>query len=188
MRGKSPLIFSTHRFAITRRLYRDPNAPRRELPALVAAVTSNRGEIKGIHRTFLDPVRNTKARVASPRRSLGAILGNGVRFGGIRDVVVVGEGIETVLSLKSALPELPMVAALSAAHLAAWKFPTALGRLIIASDNDDAGRQAARRLKERAEAAGVDTMTICSQQGDFNNDLQGMAPAGFRCQLGVSLP
>jgi hypothetical protein len=37
---------------------------------------------------------------------------------------VVGEGIETVLSLKRALPELPKVAALSAARLAAWEFPS----------------------------------------------------------------
>ena len=41
----------------------------------------------------------------------------------IDDIVLVGEGIETVLSLKSALPDLPMVAALSAGHLAAWEIP-----------------------------------------------------------------
>ena len=125
-----------------------------------------------MHRTFLDPARKDKACVPSPRRSLGAILGNGVRFGKIDEVVLVGEGIETVLSIKSALPELSMVAALSAAHLAAWELPSRLRRLVIACDNDDAGRRAALRLKERAEAVDVDVKTICSLRADFNSDLR----------------
>ncbi|HEY8129370.1 MAG TPA: toprim domain-containing protein [Hyphomicrobium sp.] len=170
-------------------LYRDtPDSLPQRLPALVAAVTDNSGEVTGVHRTFLDPTRKDKARVSSPRRSLGAILGNGVRFGVIEDFAIIGEGIETVLSLKSALRQLPMVAALSAAHLAAWEFPAGLRRLIIARDNDDAGRHASWRLKKRAEAAGVDTVTICSQRGDFNNDLQRMTSASFRRQLGSSIP
>ena len=109
-------------------LYRELNSPPRSFPALVAAVTDNSGEITGIHRTFLDPARDDKASVASPRRSLGVILGNGVRFGAIEDFAIIGEGIETVLSLKSAFDNIPMVAALSAAHLAGWEFPGKLRR------------------------------------------------------------
>ena len=60
-------------------------------PACIALFSIRRARIK---RAF-----------SSPRRSLGAILGNGVRFGKIDDVVIIGEGIETVLSLKSALPD-----------------------------------------------------------------------------------
>ena len=101
--------------------YRErPGASSRKLPALVAAVTNHDGEITGVHRTWLDPSRNDKVCVSSPRRSLGAILGNGVRFGTIEDIVLIDEGIETVLSLKNVLPDLTMVAALSASHLAAW--------------------------------------------------------------------
>ncbi|MFY9656614.1 MAG: toprim domain-containing protein [Methylocystis sp.] len=154
-------------------LYRDtPDSLPQRLPALLAAVTDNSGEITGIHRTFLDPERNTKANVASPRRSLGVIFGNGVRFGVIRDVAVVGEGIETVLSLKSALPLLPMVAALSATHLAAWEFPSGLRRLIIAADNDPAGRGAASKFADRAKIAGVGVEIIVSRGEDFNDDMQ----------------
>ena len=157
-------------------IYRDsPNAPSCKLPALVAAVTDNSGEITGIHRTFLDPARGTKANVASPRRALGAILGNGVRFAVIEEFAIIGEGIETVLSLKTLVPHLPMVAALSAAHLAAWKIPAGLRRLIIAADNDGAGRRAARTLAERAEAEGVEVQTIVSTGKDFNDDLRRVA-------------
>jgi hypothetical protein len=160
-------------------LYRDsPNSLPQRLPALVAAVTDNSGKITGIHRTFLDPARNDKANVASPRRSLGAILGNGVRFGKIDEVVVVGEGIETVLSLKSVLPVLPMVAALSAAHLRAWEFPIGLRRLIIAADNDPAGRRAASKLSERGKGAGVDVEIVVSRSADFNDDFRNILETG----------
>jgi len=158
-------------------IYREhANSAPCKLPALVAAVTNHAGAIMGIHRTFLDPKRNAKANVASPRRSLGAILGHGVRFGVIDDFAIVGEGIETVLSLKSVAPHLPMIATLSAAHLAAWKIPVGLRRLVIAADNDRAGRSAARKLAERAEAAGVDVEIVVSRGDDFNDDLQHIAP------------
>lgn len=153
-------------------LYRDSNSPSRRLPALVAAVTDNSGEIRGIHRTFLDPASHDKANVASPRRSLGAILGNGVRFGVIDDYAIIGEGIETVLSLKSAFPDTPMVAALSAAHLAAWRPPSNLRRLVIAADNDGPGRNAACRLSERMSEHRIDATTIIPFSADFNSELR----------------
>ena len=46
-----------------------------------------------------------------------------VRFGVADDVLAAGEGIETMLSLRSVLPTMPMVAALSANHLAAIAVP-----------------------------------------------------------------
>jgi hypothetical protein len=82
-------------------------------PALIAAVTDLSGTITGAHRTWLDPSARDKAPVDTPRRAMGHLLGNGVRFGVATDVMAAGEGIETMLSVRSALPDLPMVAALS---------------------------------------------------------------------------
>ena len=162
-------------------LYRDtPNSPPQKLPALVAAVTDNSGEVTGIHRTFLDPTRKDKARVPSPRRSLGAILGHGVRFGVIDDFAIIGEGIETVFSLKCVFPRVPMLAALSAAHLAAWRPPSSLRRLIIAADNDEPGRSAAHRLSERMRECDVDTTTIIPSSVDFNSELRRTSPENMR--------
>ena len=45
------------------------------------------------------------------------------------EVMAAGEGIETVLSIPQVLPDMPMLAALSAAHLAAILFPDTLRRL-----------------------------------------------------------
>ena len=166
--------------------YRDRfDSPPQKLPALVAAVTDNSGVITGIHRTFLDLARNCKADVVSPRRSLGAILGNGVRFGMIDDFAIIGEGIETVLSIKSAFPDIPMVAALSAAHLAGWEFPNGLRRLIIAADNDEAGHRASWRLGERVKVAQVETVTIFPRGGDFNSDLLSASCEAIREQFEV---
>ena len=88
-------------------------------PALIAAVTDLDGTVTGVHRTWLDPSGKGKAPVATPRRAMGHLLGNGVRFGRVDDTMVAGEGIETMLSLAEVLPSLPGIAALSANHLAA---------------------------------------------------------------------
>jgi len=164
-------------------LYRDPDSPPKKLPALVAAVTDNSGEIRGIHRTFLDPARNDKANVVSPRRSLGAILGNSVRFGVIDDFAIIGEGIETILSLKSALPKIPMVAALSAAHLVAWRPPPNLRQLVIAADNDEPGRSAARRLSVRMREHRIDVNTIEPLGADFNCELHDASCETLRSRV-----
>ena len=104
--------------------YRETNKASLEAwPALLAAVTDSGGRITGIQRTWLDRHRPDKAPIANPRRALGHLLSNGVRFGAAADVMDAGEGIETMLALKSVLPMLPMIAALSANHLGAFDLP-----------------------------------------------------------------
>ena len=77
-------------------------------------------------------------------------------------VLLAGEGIETVLSLKCVLPGLPMIAALSANHLAALDLAPTLARLYVARDRDPAGRMvAAGRLHARGGAAGIDVREWC---------------------------
>ena len=140
-------------------------------PALLAAVTDIDGNVTGIQRTWLDPRRPDKAPLADPRRALGHLLGNGVRFGKAADILAAGEGVETMLALKSVLPSLPMVAGLSANHLAALDLPPAPLRLYVARDNDAAGLKAATRLHERGKALGIDVRELVPVHGDFNLDL-----------------
>lgn len=158
--------------------YRETDrAPHEAWPALLAAVTDSGGHITGIQRTWLDRTRPEKAPIADPRRALGCLLGNGVRFGIAGDTLATGEGIETMLALKSVLPLLPMIAALSANHLAALDLSPALRRLYVARDNDAAGLHAAKRLHERGEAAGIDVRDLVPVDTDFNADL---------CRLGAA--
>jgi hypothetical protein len=151
-----------------------PDAELELWPALLAAVTDLDGTITGVQRTWLDRERPAKAPFADPRRALGYLLGNGVRFGHAADILAAGEGIETMLTLKSVLPALPMIAGLSANHLGALDLPASLRRLYVARDNDKAGLRAAERLRERNR--GIEVRELVPVQADFNLDL---------CRLGA---
>jgi hypothetical protein len=56
-------------------------APRETWPALLAAVTDPGGAITGVLRTLLARDGSGKAPIATPRRSMGRLLGHGVRLG-----------------------------------------------------------------------------------------------------------
>jgi hypothetical protein len=60
---------------------RDDNGALRQGPALIAAVTGLDGRITGVQRTWLAPDGLTKADVSDPRRSMGELLGHGIRIG-----------------------------------------------------------------------------------------------------------
>src|SRR5258708_10898446 len=130
----------------------DEHSPTETWPAMIARVTDLDGRITGAHRTWLDPSGRGKAPIDMPRRAMGDLLGNAVRFGVANDVLAAGEGIETMLSLRCVLPTLPMAAALSANHLAAMLLPLTLRRLYIARDADAAGDAAVTGLTEPAQA------------------------------------
>ncbi|RAI01438.1 DNA primase [Acuticoccus sediminis] len=155
----------------------DEHAPTETWPALIASVTDLDGHQTGAHRTWLDPngfseARLGKAPIETPRRAMGDLLGNAVRFGVADEVMAAGEGIETMLSLRCVLPDMPMAAALSAAHLAALALPVTLRRLYIVCDDDPAGEEARNSLGERAEAEGIETLTVAPMLGDLNEDLR----------------
>jgi len=159
-----------------------PGTPR-AMPAMVAAVTDLAGRIAGAHRTWLAPNGADKAAVAYPRRAMGHLLGNGVRFGEAGAVMAAGEGIESTLSLRAAVPILPAIAALSAAHLAALAFPPTLRRLYVAREADPAGRKAFAGLSARARRFGIEVLPIDSRRGDLNADLRAIGLDRLRAQI-----
>ena len=159
------------------------DAPIQTWPAIIAAVTDFGGEITGAHRTWLDPSGEDKAPIDTPRRAMGHLLGNAVRFDLAQDVMAAGEGIETVLSLRCVMPNVPMVAALSAAHLAAILFPVTLRRLYIVRDNDAAGDGAAASLIDRANAVGIEAIILSPTLEDFNEDLRRLGVDALRAAI-----
>ena len=182
-RGLSRCRFTALRFHPELR-YREGSAVRR-FPALVAAVTGDDGTILGVQRTWLDPRSTAKADVANPRKALGRIHGLAVRFGAPSGgaPLVVGEGIETVLSLVTAVPEIRAAAALSAGSLGAFAPPPGLARLVIARDNDEDGALATERLARRCARAGIAATVIIPSGNDFNDDLVALGPAALRARF-----
>jgi hypothetical protein len=170
----------------------DDSSPTETWPAMIAAVTDLDGRITGAHRTWLDPngfdaVRLGKAPIDTQRKAMGGLLGHAVRFGVAGEVMAAGEGIETMLSLRCALPAMPMAAALSANHLAALLLPLTLRRLYIARDADAAGDMALAALTERAEAAGIEALALSPRMGDFNEDLRAFGLGALRAALRIQL-
>lgn len=177
--------------------YRDLVTGRtRSYPALIAAVTDRFGTITGVHRTYLDhsgldPGSIGKAQVDTPRRALGGLLGNAVRFRFPFHVPVpvmaAGEGLESILSLIAVMSAMPMVSALTANHLAAFRPPDGCERLYIAADADAAGRHGIEGLSRRAQSLGILPLVLTPQLGDFNEDLRQLGPdrliANLRAQL-----
>ena len=182
-RGLARCRFSCLRFHPELR-YREGSSVRR-LPALVAAVTGGDGAVTGVQRTWLDPRSPAKAGVAVPRMALGRIYGRAVRFGRPADgaSLLVGEGIETVLSLVTAVPAITAAAALSAGSLGAFSAPPGVTRLVIARDNDDEGEQAAMRLARRCARAGVAAFVVVPEGDDFNDDLVALGADALRARL-----
>lgn len=159
----------------------------RALPAMLAAVTDIEGRFTGLQRTWL-AAHGTKANLDPPRRAMGKLLGNAVRFGRTETVVVVSEGIETALSLRTLMPHLPCMAALSAAHLERIDLPPGLKRLCIAVDKDPAGFLATERLQARARRCGLEVNLLFPRLGDWNDDLRETGLAACNATLNDFLP
>jgi len=166
------------------------------LPALVAAVTSLDGQVTGLQRTYLSSGLDSsgkvgKAQLADPRRSLGHLFGKGIWLGlepgEPVPVMAAGEGFETMASLRTVMPALPVAAATSANHLAGLILPPGCRRLYIAADADAAGRHGIERLSQRAGEAGILALVLRPQLGDFNDDLRHLGPAHLAAWLSDQL-
>ena len=92
-----------------------------------------------------------------------------------------------MLSLRQILPTMPMIAASSAAHLAAIEFPPMLRRLYIAREDDPAGQGAYDDLASRAQDAGIDALPLDAKLGDFNDDLRQLGADAMRADVRVRL-
>jgi putative DNA primase/helicase len=151
-------------------------------PAMIGLVEHVEQGAVGIHITFLAIDGSQKATVVPVRKTLGPIKGGAVRLGPIRpdDWLIVGEGIETVMSVMQAT-DLPGWAALSAPGIVNLILPSDVTMVLIAADNDknDAGWDAALRARRRwlAEGRLVKIRMPPIPGTDWNDVLTGVAPA-----------
>jgi hypothetical protein len=135
----------------------------RRLPAMLAAVTDDKGEMVAVHRTWLardHDGRWVKAPLTEPKKSLGRLGGGSIRLwrgaSGKRladapagETVAIGEGIETALSVVMACPELRVLSAVSLANMASIVLPPAIATVILLKD-EDGDNLATKKGLERA--------------------------------------
>lgn len=145
-------------------------------PAMVALVSDGVTNLPvAIHRTHLSIDGSAKAPIEPTKLMLGPCRGGAVRFGNHTDMVVVGEGIETVLSVRQAM-KIPAWAALSTSGLVALDFPQEVRKIIIAADGDSAGYKAARDAAKKWSRIGRSVAIAQPPRGlDFNDLLTAIA-------------
>lgn len=153
---------------------KDDNGDARPRPALLAAITDDAGRTTGCARTWLDPDTAAVASMIAPKRILGRLRGNAVRFPEhlFSCEQIVGEGLESVLSVGTALPDADIAACLTATNLAVYQPPSRVRRLWVAHDNDKAGDRALATLKARAETAHFRVFALPPLRNDHNDDLR----------------
>jgi putative DNA primase/helicase len=139
-------------------------------PAMVALVThGGDGKPVGIHRTFLARDGNGKAPVGPAKMMLGPCRGGAVRLGQPKDVLMVGEGIETCLAAMQASGNAAW-AALSTSGLRALHLPREVRDVIMLADGDDPGEAAARDCAWRWKREGRRVRIARPPHGmDFND-------------------
>jgi hypothetical protein len=150
----------------------------RHWPAMVAAVQG--AGLPAVHRTWLRPDGSGKAPIEPAKAMLGATAGGAVKLCDGPSRLVVGEGIESTLSLLCGLLDGPATAwaAVSASGLRGLHLPSQPGRLTIACDGDTPGRDAAHALAERAHALGWRVGILDpGTGGDWNDILRGQVAA-----------
>lgn len=145
-------------------------------PAMVALVTNVAHERVGIHRTFLARDGSGKAPVSPARMSLGPIRGGAVRLAPVAKKILVGEGVETTLSVMQKTG-VPGWAALSTSGLKTLILPGLVDEVVILADADPPGEAAARDASARwtREGRQVRIARPITGYNDFNDMLRDRA-------------
>ena len=118
------------------RLSYGPLSEGRSFPGIVCPVQNAAGELRGIWRIFLDPATGGKAPVENPRLGLGDIAGGAVRLTLVGAEEVIGEGVETVLSVLCCDPDRSYMAGLSASMMRRLELPPKVSSVILLEEND----------------------------------------------------
>lgn len=111
-------------------------------PAMVALFTDAHDRPTGVHLTYLRPDGSGKAPLAKldQRRTMGLIKGSAIRLAGGDGRLLVGEGIETVLSVHVKTGR-PAWASGGANNLPPLRLPDSISAVTALVDGDKAGRE-----------------------------------------------
>jgi DNA primase len=145
------------------------------LPALIAACQRLDGRLAGVQRIFLQQ-DGLRADIPRPKLSLGAIKGGALRLGPVAAEIIVCEGPEDGLTLHQMLPTTPVWVALGSGNISYMELPLEVRRVLVAGDNNPAGRKAAQDACEAFRSQGRQATTIFpdADYDDFNDELRGI--------------
>jgi hypothetical protein len=138
-------------------------------PALVAGLQNVTGGFAGVSVTWLCNDGTAKAPVEPTRKIFGVLSGCAVRLAPAGATLAVCEGIETGLAFQQATG-IPTWAALSALNLPNVLLPEVTREVVVAGDNDETGREYARRAEIAFRQSGRN-VKVCVPDGrkDFDS-------------------
>jgi putative DNA primase/helicase len=153
-----------------------PHRNSQAYPAIVAPVVNVDCALIGMSATFLRSDGSSKIDLPAreQRQFYGAIKGGAVRLGPLGEPLLVGEGIESVLSAMQLYDHPNGWAALSATGLTTLELPPEIRNIAIAADNDDAGIDAVLVAHRHWSDEGrtVRILTPPDGNNDFNDTLK----------------
>jgi putative DNA primase/helicase len=139
-------------------------------PAMVALRHDVNGHEAALHRTFLSRDGLGKAPVDPPRLDLNPTKGTAIRLAPVANELLLGEGIESVLSAMQPTGK-PGWAAGSAVALRNLELPPEVKSVIILVDGDDAGECASAAAASRWMIEGRKVRLARAPKGKDFNDL-----------------
>ena len=145
--------------------------------------------MRAAHVTMLSRDGSTKLNIDRPRKTYGHVSGGYIQIGEVDPdkPLIIAEGIETAASAAQ-ITGFPAISAISASNMPTVMLPPQYARpgskIIVAADNDDPGRDAAKQLARRLADLGHD-VRIAVPEGpegyDWNDALK--AARGDRTQI-----
>lgn len=183
-RGITIDLPETIRFVMAPR-WRDPLTGEcgRDYPAMVCAMQDNSDEIVGVQCVFLQDGGRRKfervgadGRKAKAKLTYGKLVGAAIRLGPTAERVIFCEGPEDGLTLTQILPGQSVWVSCGTAVMPRMKFPREVRSLILAGDNNAAGRKAvvAARIVHSSNGLSVEEVYPDAPFKDWNDQLRGI--------------
>lgn len=147
----------------------------RKRPAVICGAQDGTGAVVGIQRIFFE---NDDPRLGRKdcKLSLGTIRGSAVRLADATDTVMLAEGPEDGLSLQQECGGLPVWVAFGTSMMPSVILPPSVRRVIIAGQNNTAGRIAANKAAISLAERGLDVEYVWPEAhyDDWNDWLKAL--------------
>ncbi len=158
------------------------------VPAMVCALQDAGGKVVGVQRVYLAADGLGKLHVPKPKLSLGVVVGSAFRASGTRFYsdalengpttnLIVCEGPEDGLTLAQELPGREVWVACGTAMMSRLHLPASVKSVVLAGDNNAAGRDAVVAAAAVLGVGGVDVSAMypAPEFKDWNDALRGIA-------------
>lgn len=151
----------------------------RKRPAVICGAQDGTGAIVGIQRIFF---KNDDPRLGKKdcKLSLGTIKGSALQLAQGERTIILAEGPEDGLSIMQEGPGLPVWVPFGTSMMPAVDYPASVRRVIIAGQNNTAGRIAANKAAIALSERGLEVSFAWPDRryDDWNDQLRGAAAHG----------